>query len=150
MKRLNETGVGGETTCPYCGFDNAMDEYESRGQFTYNGKHEYTNMSFCYLCGWQKYWDDESNSGDEDDETNYEGEINVPPNYEGEINVPPKPIILKEAKRIIKKIYDKLPKNSHASEVFFDFVLEYGDYKSQYKSYQFFMIGMIGHIWQPQ
>jgi len=57
MRQLNETGVSSECTCPYCGYEEAMEEYESRGEYEakWNGQivTGYTYWRMCFLCGWE-------------------------------------------------------------------------------------------------
>jgi hypothetical protein len=122
--RLDESGVQDEVECPYCKYPEAHSLYESRAEFRYK-KVDYSYYTYCDLCGWEHY-------GDADDEA-------------GEIDIPPKPAILAEAKKIVKKIYDKIDTaREDLLELFFEFGYDkFNDYKLIYKTYHYFMIGLM-------
>lgn len=50
---LNESGFSEDIKCPYCGYEGAQYQSESRGE----GRGE---TEYCYICGYYKYepWDD--------------------------------------------------------------------------------------------
>lgn len=118
--KLNETGVNDEIVCPYCGYPEANDQYESGG-ITYRGKN-FQYFKYCPICGWTQY-------GGDDDE-------------EGEYNIPPKANKLIEAQKIVA-IYKKLvSKKDMATAVY------YYTTDMEPKNLQEFMTGLIAYCFE--
>jgi len=103
-KLLLETGIQEDTNCPYCGYDEAVEDYESRAEyqpanFKFAGGYYYGKS--CPMCGWSEY-NDYSPTDEEEDED--KGECPLDPYLEYE----PNDENIAVSKRI-QKLTDKAP-----------------------------------------
>jgi hypothetical protein len=118
--KLNESGASAEIKCPYCGYPNASDMYESRGNpFKYKSR-GYNQYRICYICGWEQYESDTD-----------------------EITIAPKADRILEAKRIVK-IYLKIQNMSDSDEAIG--MLEDYIISMPFETYQSFLTEFIKYI----
>ena len=107
-KLLLEVGVQDDVECPYCGFEAAQEDYESRGEHTpfkkgdARTKFEYNYWRWCPLCGWQQY-----EASDELIEEWYNIDDTGERHPDNPYEIEPKKEALKEVKKI-KPLVDKL------------------------------------------
>jgi len=61
MKMLTETGVQEDLDCPYCGYNAAQEDYESRADHSPFKREDarikfgYNYWRWCPVCGWEQY-----------------------------------------------------------------------------------------------
>jgi len=107
-KLLLESGVQSDLVCPYCDFDAAQEDYESRGEHTpfkkgdARTKFEYDYWRWCPLCGWEQY-----EASDELAEEWYNIDDTGERHPDNPYEIKPDKAALKEVKKI-KPLVDKL------------------------------------------
>jgi hypothetical protein len=130
---LNETSISEDINCPYCGFEEAISQAETRSNF----KIEYKGLTIggydeeqsCPLCGWVKYIAHEYEYVIDSVEEELQKIVN--PNKiedwdnfltkylpDEEFENKPNKEVVKLAKKVIADIYDKVKDDDKVSELF--------------------------------